>query len=85
MEIEKSIEPNQNKSNNGSNKNLKNNETSKVQVALRVRPFVPKEIIENEAKCVTCYLQTNQVIKIFCRLKILEILNTYCHSLNPKI
>ena len=65
MEIENFAEPNQNRSNLGSNKAVKNNETSKVQVALRVRPFVPKEIIQNEAKCVTCYLQTNQVIKFF--------------------
>jgi len=44
----------------GNNRYIKPAET-KVQVALRVRPFIQKEILDNEQKCVKCFTETNQV------------------------
>ena len=35
---------------------------TKVKVALRVRPFISKEIVDNEQKCLQCFEQSNQVI-----------------------
>ena len=34
---------------------------TKVKVAVRVRPFIHKEIMDNEQKCTQCYLETGQV------------------------
>jgi len=34
---------------------------TKVKVALRIRPFIHKEIIDNEQKCTQCFLETKQV------------------------
>ena len=34
---------------------------TKVKVALRVRPFISKEIVDNEQKCLQCFDQSNQV------------------------
>ena len=34
---------------------------TKVKVALRVRPMIPKELADKEQKCVTCHCNNNQV------------------------
>lgn len=34
---------------------------TKVRVAVRVRPFISKEVADNEQSCVSCFSQTNQV------------------------
>jgi len=47
---------------NGMTKSSRGAET-KVQVALRVRPPISKEILNKDTKCVECYTMTNQVHK----------------------
>ena len=42
---------------------------TKVQVALRVRPFVQKEILDKDQKCTHCYCESKQV-KTFSSIKV---------------
>lgn len=37
------------------------NSSSKVKVALRIRPLINKELIEGSLKCLECLPQTSQV------------------------
>ena len=64
MEIEKPEEPIKESSAvpeaSGMNKSARGAET-KVQVALRVRPPISKELLNKDSKCVECYTLTNQV------------------------
>ena len=74
MEIEKAGENTRdslvNMDTTAPNKSPKGPET-KVQVALRVRPPISKEILNKEQPCVQCYPMTGQVYEI---LRILTIL-----------
>jgi len=45
--------------------------SSKVKVALRIRPLVSKELIEGSLKCIECIPQTSQVIKSHLKIPFL--------------
>ncbi len=62
------------------NKSTTKGAETKVQVALRVRPPISKEILNRESKCVECYGLTNQVIIIpnSCLLPFLSLSHSFC-------
>jgi len=48
---------------------------TKVKVALRIRPFIHKEIIDNEQKCTQCFPETKQVY--FCSCQIVFVMSCF--------
>ena len=41
------------------------NSSSKVKVALRIRPLINKELMEGSLKCIECIPQTSQVYTLY--------------------